>query len=678
MNKRSLESSISAGALPILTSLAETPDGQILNVNADVAASELAAAFQPLKVVYLNTTCGMIDPTTKKKIDIINLDEEYQELLKQPWMKFGARLKLEQIHDMLMKLPSNHSVAITSAQHLSKELFTHSGSGTLIRRGHGITRHKSLKSIDERLLTSLLSLDPTFSSDPEAIGEFLNSLPEDSVIYTDASYQSCAVVQPANHEFPYPVLTKFVHTEAASLENTHTQLMMAIKKDFSQLIWAVERGAKESWWYEMSDGSISRNNLRLFWTGIDNLTQVPERYPGVVGSIPNGVLITPQSRNYSTKRVALIGARGHTGQELITLISNHPEMILTHVSSRELKGQTVDAYTKNPDLRYTSLTPEDVQKIETAKEVDAWVLALPNNLSTPFVEAITQDSTTHSVIVDLSADHRFRPDWTYGLPELNRSISWGRKIANPGCYATAAQLCIFPFLKYLDATVRPVVVAVSGYSGAGTKPSPNNDPGNVRDNLIWYSQTGHIHEREVSSRMKTDIWFTPAVGGWFRGIGMSVQLGISEEYAGRTIEQWREVLESTYQGESLIKISEAPPAVKGIANQHYAMVGGLKLDKSGRRLVVTGTIDNLLKGAATQAMQVSIIDILCEASLTYYRSARILTFPYTCPNTLAYLNEDLTRSQYCRYIPSGITHTGHEFEHRSNYDEDNFREGTST
>ncbi len=143
-----MESCIRAGALPILTSLAETPAGQILNVNADVAAGELARVVEPLKIVYLNEKGGLLNGSTGKKIDIINLDEEYEDLLKEPWVKYGTKLKIKEIRELLLHLPRSTSVSIISADHLHKELFTHSGAGTLIRRGFKILKETDINKLD--------------------------------------------------------------------------------------------------------------------------------------------------------------------------------------------------------------------------------------------------------------------------------------------------------------------------------------------------------------------------------------------------------------------------------------------------------------------------------------------------------------------------------------------------
>lgn len=111
VNKSPVKATIDVGYLPILTSLSETPSGHLLNVNADVAASELAREFEPLKIVYLSEIGGLIHGQTGEKISAINLDEEY-DLMKQPCVKYGTKLKIKKIHDLLQHLPRSSSVAI--------------------------------------------------------------------------------------------------------------------------------------------------------------------------------------------------------------------------------------------------------------------------------------------------------------------------------------------------------------------------------------------------------------------------------------------------------------------------------------------------------------------------------------------------------------------------------------
>jgi N-acetyl-gamma-glutamyl-phosphate reductase/acetylglutamate kinase len=237
--------------------------------------------------------------------------------------------------------------------------------------------------------------------------------------------------------------------------------------------------------------------------------------------------------------------------------------------------------------------------MEENGDVDCWVMALPNGVCKPYVDAI--DSVgRNSLIVDLSADYRFDANWTYGLPELvdRSTIAKSTRISNPGCYATAAQLGIAPIIPHLGG--QPTVFGVSGYSGAGTKPSPKNDVENLTNNLIPYSMTNHVHEKEMSSQLGIDIAFIPHVAVWFQGITHTINIPLSQEMTSRDI---RAIYQERYAGERLLKIIGDIPLVKGIAGRHGVEVGGFAVHSSGKRVVVVATIDNLLKGAATQCLR---------------------------------------------------------------------------
>ncbi|MDH5821562.1 N-acetyl-gamma-glutamyl-phosphate reductase [Luteimonas sp. RD2P54] len=294
--------------------------------------------------------------------------------------------------------------------------------------------------------------------------------------------------------------------------------------------------------------------------------------------------------------LGLVGARGHTGAELIRLVAAHPGLELAFVSSRELAGQRVDAHVAgfSGALRYETLDPSAL----AGRGVDAVVLALPNDKGAPFVAEIDRAGAS-PVIVDLSADHRFDDAWYYGLPELTRGRYAGqRRIANPGCYATAMQLAIAPLLEDIAGPVQ--CFGVSGYSGAGTTPSDRNDPEQLRDNLMPYALAGHIHEREAARQLGADVEFMPHVAPHFRGITMTVNLHLREPAgAGAVAARYRE----RYAGEPLVELVDAPPWVSRIAGRHGVQIGGVAVSGDGRRAVVVATLDNLLKGAATQAMQ---------------------------------------------------------------------------
>lgn len=300
--------------------------------------------------------------------------------------------------------------------------------------------------------------------------------------------------------------------------------------------------------------------------------------------------------NDSTFTLGIVGARGHTGAELIRLVAAHPRLQLAFVSSRERAGQALADH--HPEvqsgLRYENL---DAQAVAD-KGVDAVILALPNGLAEPFVAAISA-ARADTVIVDLSADYRFDGGWYYGLPELTRGRYSGQKhISNPGCYATAMQLAIHPLLDLLAGP--PQCFGVSGYSGAGTSPSDRNNVELLADNLMPYALTNHVHEREVTVQLGVPVEFMPHVAAHFRGITLTANLWLNQV---QTREQIIARFEAAYAGEPLVDVQDEAPWVSRSAGRHGAQIGGFTVAPGGKRVVVVATLDNLLKGAATQAMQ---------------------------------------------------------------------------
>jgi N-acetyl-gamma-glutamyl-phosphate reductase common form len=295
-------------------------------------------------------------------------------------------------------------------------------------------------------------------------------------------------------------------------------------------------------------------------------------------------------------RVGIVGARGYVGAELIALIAGHPRFTLAYVGSRELDGQRVADHhaSYTGDLRYTSPAPEALPGLGA----DVVVLALPNGKAGACVAAFDAAGAT-PVIVDLSADYRFDDTWYYGLPELTRTRYAGqRRISNPGCYATAMQLAVAPMRGLLEGPVQ--CFGVSGYSGAGTSPSDKNDPDKLRDNLMPYALAGHVHEGEVTRHLGHPVEFMPHVAPHFRGLTITANLHLAEPVTREAVlARYR----AAYDGEPLVHVQDDAPWVSAIAGRHDVAIGGFTLSADGRRLVVVATEDNLLKGAATQALQ---------------------------------------------------------------------------
>lgn len=293
------------------------------------------------------------------------------------------------------------------------------------------------------------------------------------------------------------------------------------------------------------------------------------------------------------KRLAIIGARGHVGTELLALLGRHPGFELAIVGSRQLAGERVSAHFDHPsDLVIEDLTPDEIGD----RSIDAWVLGLPNNLSAPWVAAIDAHAA-ESCVVDLSSDHRFDDRWTYGLTEARRDeIRAARRIANPGCYATGIQLALLPLLDVVQG--RPAAFGVSGYSGAGTTPSERNDPEVLAGNVLPYALTGHTHEREVSRHLDHDVDFMPHVASFFRGISLTITCDV-----GAATHAELDARYAMWADEPLVRYTTDAPRVANNVGEHFVAIGGLTVDPTRGRAVIVATLDNLLKGAATQALQ---------------------------------------------------------------------------
>jgi len=300
----------------------------------------------------------------------------------------------------------------------------------------------------------------------------------------------------------------------------------------------------------------------------------------------------------ASRIINLVGGRGYTGSELLRLIAGHPQMELGMASSRSHAGQSLSSTCQSwPDdgRFFTQLDPAGI----STHAADAWVLALPNGLADRWVEAIN----THfpdNVILDLSADYRFDSQWTYGLPERFRDqIRNTTRIANPGCYATGSQLGLLPVKDFLLSA--PVIFGVSGFSGAGKTPSPRNDPAVLHDNLIPYALSGHMHEKEISHQLQTAVRFMPHVAAFFRGISLTIAFELDH---ATSVDGLERLFQQAYADEARIKVFKEIPQVNAVQDSPDVHIGGFTVDArnpaQGSLVVV---LDNLLKGAASQALQ---------------------------------------------------------------------------
>jgi N-acetyl-gamma-glutamyl-phosphate reductase/acetylglutamate kinase len=380
--------------------------------------------------------------------------------MQQPWVRYGLKLKIKECHDLLVTLPRTSSVSIISAEHLHKELFTHAGAGTLIRRGYKISRYQGeeLEYLDFDKIKALLEeSDPEIVSGHQSCNQFFKSLnANDGVtVYCDASYDSLALISRSSG---FPILEKFVVSKDGLLNNVNENVWDLMVKNEEKLSWVVSKNNPHlTWYFERAEGSYTFGNRSLFWYGLgpsESLENFIRKMVKIYSTRASSIFGTPQKsgnqfqkRQYSRyvqvrhsstsmfsnrKKIGIVGARGHTGKELINLIDRHPELELTHVSSRELAGQHCAYYTKG-NVKYTNIGPREINDVEP---VDCWVMALPNGICKPFVDTILQNPN-HPAIVDLSADYRFNPTWQYGVPELYQTRQKFREnspklISNPG------------------------------------------------------------------------------------------------------------------------------------------------------------------------------------------------------------------------------------------------------
>lgn len=284
------------------------------------------------------------------------------------------------------------------------------------------------------------------------------------------------------------------------------------------------------------------------------------------------------------KRVGVVGARGYVGSELLPMLLRHPSLELAWVTSSSQAGEPVQVA---PSLRYRAAEPV---LLET-DPVDVLMLALPNGESNAWAARAGD-----SLVVDLSTDHRFDKAWVYALPERFRArIAGARRVSCPGCYATAAQLAAAPLL---DVASSIHAFGVSGTSGAGTARTERNDPEVVRDNLIPYALVGHAHERELAFHLGRPVHFMPHVAPFFRGLSVTVSMDLQVTMSQQAVlERYQEA----YAAEPFVTLVDDAPRPRDSVGTHGVRIGGISVLE--RHVVVVAALDNLLGGAASQALR---------------------------------------------------------------------------
>ena len=256
-----IEAAISADSIPVIASLGETAGGQIVNVNADWAANELVKRMQPYKIIFLTGTGGILNEKGKL-IESISLSTQYEHLMQQPWLHSGMRVKLEQIHDLLMDLPPSSSLSITTPDEMAKEIFTHRGSGTLVRRGEQILSFDGWTGVDLGRLKGLIesSFGRTLVD-----GYFERIAPRR--VYVSEHYRAAIVL---TQEGDLAYMDKFAVSEDAQGEGLGRAMWDVMRGENPRLFWRSRRGnAVNEFYFANADGARKEGNWTVFWYGLE-------------------------------------------------------------------------------------------------------------------------------------------------------------------------------------------------------------------------------------------------------------------------------------------------------------------------------------------------------------------------------------------------------------------------
>ncbi|MGH9357385.1 MAG: N-acetyl-gamma-glutamyl-phosphate reductase [Terriglobia bacterium] len=328
----------------------------------------------------------------------------------------------------------------------------------------------------------------------------------------------------------------------------------------------------------------------------------------------------------SVARVAVVGATGYAGRELIALLARHAGVRITALmSSGRGGGQPVAVSDPHPSLRGATVEPIRVfdEKELVPAQADIVFLATPHEVSLDLAPRLVSRGLR---VIDLSGAFRLKdsaayPRWygfehgeaaslaqaVYGLTELNREeVRGARLVANPGCYSTSAILALAPLLKagVVDLAAGIVCDSKSGASGAGRSLKDDLLFSNVNENCRAYGVFKHRHLPEILQTLglaEDSLIFTPHLLPITRGILSTIYVRLDRALASK---EAGAIFRSFYASAPLVRVYEDGklPEIQAVANTQYADVG-FALDASGRRAVLISALDNLGKGAAGQAVQ---------------------------------------------------------------------------
>lgn len=311
-------------------------------------------------------------------------------------------------------------------------------------------------------------------------------------------------------------------------------------------------------------------------------------------------------------KIGILGAAGYTGGELLRLLANHPGAEVVFASSESNAGNRVDSVhgglAGDTDLVFTADMPFD--------KVDLVFFCFGHGKSEQFIRE--HRIPGHVRVIDLAQDFRLAGtvpyeagapltpqshDFVYGLPEINRErIARARHVANPGCFATCIQLGLLPAASLGLIRSDVAVNAITGSTGAGQRPSATTHFSWRTDNISVYKPFTHQHVPEirqslarVQGHLEAAIDFIPYRGDFARGI-FATEVVATDVPEGAVAEAYR----AFYAGAAFTHYSDSAIDLKQVVNTNKCLV---HCEKFGNKLLVTSCIDNLLKGAAGQAVQ---------------------------------------------------------------------------
>jgi acetylglutamate kinase len=260
-----LRAAIRAGALPVVACLGESPSGQMMNINADVAARELVWAIQPHKVIFLTGTGGLLDQNGRI-ISAISISGDYDRLMAEDWVHSGMQLKLAEIKTMLERLPLETSVSITSATKLTRELFTHTGAGTLVRRGERIDWMETLSTQQLQDLEALLQA----SFGRQLRDDWLAGRTVLGLMWAESGRAAALIIE--GHD-GLPYLDKIVVTPEAQGEGLGAALWQMLRARCPVMYWRSRvSNPIAGWYFQQAHCSHRQGEWVVFGIGVEDFS----------------------------------------------------------------------------------------------------------------------------------------------------------------------------------------------------------------------------------------------------------------------------------------------------------------------------------------------------------------------------------------------------------------------